>query len=302
MSRTLIHAGNLKTGSTAIQAVLMRLRPKLAERGVMMPGLEAGDRAHYKLAHETKLTGQAVGGPATRQMRVRLKKRDPSEVTLLTSETFMSSSPKELHDLMASARVKDPTILFYVRPHASLIASLYLQHIKTGIYMDSIEDRLTHLGRLAAIMFIERIEHYSTVFGKGALMVREFSRDRLVDKSIVADFWKAFQLPEDLFAQALATEEVRNPTPTQEVALLVRAIGLHMQAQKSSGWTKAGGQTLALSFFRNLSRQSPDLPGTQFRLPLAVQESMAAAWDSPRAAFASRWFSEPPRRVGCMNR
>lgn len=52
MSRILIHAGNLKTGSTAIQAVLMRLRPELAQRGILMPGLGPNDRAHYKLATE----------------------------------------------------------------------------------------------------------------------------------------------------------------------------------------------------------------------------------------------------------
>lgn len=291
MREILVHAGNLKTGTTAIQAVLNKMRPALALRGIVMPSITATERAHYRLARELRRDADASAQSARMEVLTEIGTLDASVTPLLTAETFVASNPRKMHDFLGNFTDRQPKFLFYARPHNGLLASMYLQLVKTGKYSQAIDDITPQLMRLPPLRFMDVISGYADAFGDEALTVREFSRDRLVAGSIIADFWDAFDLPQDLLQQALAVETIANPTPTVEMAVLLRAWREHLVRALDTQDMGMLNQPV-LSLFQSLCKV--DLPGCRFHLPVVLQQQMAAQWDGPRRDFAARWFALPP--------
>jgi len=268
------------------------MRPVLAERGIVLPALTRGERAHYRFAKELRPKDQKAGAPASKELLSAIQQLDAVKTPLLTCETFMASDPWALNDRFGQISARRPKFLFYMRPHASLLASHYLQLVKTGIHSEPVAGIFPQLMRLPPMRFINIVEAYADEFGDESMTVREFSRKRLISGSIVADFWNAFDLPQDLLETALASETVANPTPTLESSVLLRAWRLHLVQQLKVDDHPGMALQPVSTFFRALT--DCDLPGQKFRLPVAVQEELAETWEGPRKNFAMRWFQLPP--------
>lgn len=287
-----IHAGTHKTASTAIQRTLREVRADLAAQGIFMPGLPDHKAKHSDFRHE-------LGGkkgretPGTDQLLADIAALGGNGRVLITNETLIGADPAALKSVLDRTGAGRVDIYFYVRPQIGLLTSLYLQSVKNGRVCDSPRKYMDDKGDSSAFDFGASIEGYAGVFGKDSVHVREFTRDGLVDGSIIADFWNFLDLPGSLLSKALAVEEVANFTPKAEVAELLRALGQFWRAQ--TGQDPRGiAAPLVFSVFRALNELAPDLPGTPYRLPLDLQTELDTRHAAERRAFADRWFTRPP--------
>ncbi len=286
MSRFQIHAGTHKTGSTALQRVLRQVREPLRAAGVFMPGLDEKSAKHGALQLELRDKSR---GPSVAAMLADVAAHPEAQSFLLTDEVFISADPVALKSVLDEAGIAEIDIYFYVRPHIGLYASLYLQALKIGRQLHG-PGRPGRVGQ-AAFDFAPAIEGFAEVFGKDHVHVREFSRARLKDGSLTADFWEFLALPDGLLPQAMAVEALANPTPTQEVATLLTTFARHVDRE-------FGGKNLekrteaAAALYRALGEVT--LPGTPFILERALQEAISARFEPGRAAFAERWFEKEP--------
>lgn len=303
MKRAVIHIGNLKTGTTAIQAVLRKLRPELARHQVFMPGLAANQPAHYEI--EFELGKPAAEAPRFSKTLADIAAAPEGSTVLLTAETMMYVEPAVLKTVLEGVGVTDFTVICYLRPHISMMGSLYLQMVKGGIFRGPMSE---HAGiiRTAPMHFLEVVRGFGEVFGKEAVICREFHRSVLADGSVVNDFWDVAGLPADLRAQAVAIETISNPTPTAEMAMLVRActnfLYDHAPPEHRQGGAAATGATgevrqTATKLFRQVARKESLLPGTKYQIPLTYQEAFNARFQDERRSFAETWFRQPASKT-----
>ncbi|MEM9845946.1 MAG: hypothetical protein AAF965_14190, partial [Pseudomonadota bacterium] len=142
--RLVIHCGLHKTGTTALQAALVKMAPSLAERGVSFPSFEPGKpSAHHWLAKaikgphiysksRTNISGLIEAARAT----------DPHTVCL-SSEDFETHlrHPRAIARLMDIAGELKANVVFliYVRNQVEYLESLYLQFLRMGLGKDASE-------------------------------------------------------------------------------------------------------------------------------------------------------------------
>lgn len=290
-----IHAGTHKTASTAIQRTLREVRADLAAQGITMPGLPDHKAKHSDFRHE-------LGGkkgretPGTDQLLADIAALGGKGRVVITNETLIGADPAALKSVLDRTGAGQIDVYFYVRPQIGLLTSLYLQSVKNGRVCDSPRKYMDDKSDSSAFDFGASIEGYASVFGKAHVHVREFTREGLVDGSIIADLWNFLDLPANLLPKALAVEEVANFTPKAEVAELLRALGQFWRAQTGQDPRGIAGP-LVFSVFRALNELAPDMPGTPYRLPLDLQHELDARHAPERRAFADRWFARPPTQA-----
>jgi hypothetical protein len=293
MTTIQIHAGNHKTGTTAIQRVLREMRPRLARKRVIMPGLDDTDAKHAEVNHELSADPPPARSPRLDRILDNIRAAGPGTRHLLTNETFIGVDPQRMRSALAPADAARTMVYFYVRPHAGLLVSLYLQSVKNGRVWEGPEDFVSNKEEKAAFHFMDAIDGYGRVFGTEDVFVREFARDRLIDGSIIADFWDFLDLPARMLPRALAVADVANPTPKTEVAEILRALTTHFRrlgGRKPSLASKAA----VFATFRAFNETAPDLPGTPYRLTVDLQTRLADLYQERRRDFAGRWFHKPP--------
>lgn len=302
MKRAIVHIGNLKTGTTAIQAVLRVLRPDLAARGVVMPGLKPTEPAHYAIGFEYER-------PADKAPRLAAILADidaaPEDATILiTAETLMYVPAAWIKQTLAAHGVGEVTVICYMRPHVSMMGSFYLQNLKNGIIRGPVSAHVGMVGN-APMHFLAVAADHLAVFGRDRVILREFHRSVLNDGSVINDFWDMAGLPADLRGRAIEIEQISNPTPSAEVALLLRAAANHMydtatpqerldleyDANGTSPFRKANEM-----LFRVLSQAEASLGGSKFRLPVWLQEALETRFAAERARFAEANFRQPASR------
>ena len=300
LKKAIVHIGNVKTGTTAIQAVLRVLRPELALAGVLMPGLKPVEPAHYAIAKEWKL-------PKARTLRSALIFEDiaaagADKTILMTAETLINVPAAKLKEKLVAAGCGSFKIILYVRPHISLLGSFYLQNLKMGIIRGPIGE---HLGMLrgGAMQFLRVAEDYGQAFGRGNVIVREFHRSVLNDGSVVTDFSAMPDLPASLLQKAEQSEQIANPTPTAEIALILRACSnwlyntapprVRLENEAAPDGTGSFRVTTA-ALFQALMAHKSDLPVTRFNLPVYLQQALNDRFRDERQAFAARWFAQKP--------
>ncbi len=300
MKKAVVHIGNVKTGTSAIQAVLRALRPQLAEAGVIVPGLKPTEPAHYAIWSEMNLPqGQA---PRTARIFAETAAARDDQTVLITAETLMYVPPEWLKEQLEAAGCTSIRIILYVRPHISLLASFYLQNLKNGIIRGPVSD---HLGMLRGhpVQFIQVTEACGAVFGADNVVVREFHRSVLQGGSIVGDFWDAADLPASLRQQAEKIEQINNPTPTAEVALLLRACSNWLYDSATEGERQQNEdapdgtgyfRVATAALCRALMAHDAELPGTRFRLPVYLQHALNAQFRAERESYAATWFRQKP--------
>jgi len=134
MRRAIVHIGTPRTGTTSLQHVLTRLRPALAEAGVLYPDLTPASATAPHLSHQH--LGEALDGRRPRQERAELLdslaaqlRATPCGVVLLSYEGLCQAPPllgvpRTLAALFAAAGFAMETVMT-VKPQAAYLNSLY---------------------------------------------------------------------------------------------------------------------------------------------------------------------------------
>ena len=295
--RAIVHIGNVKTGTSAIQLLLRRMRKPLAARGFVLPG----PGAHHAIW--TQLTApSAHSADVDARIRADIAAAPADAVLLLSSENFVNFSPEKLREVLDGLGIGEVKILAWLRPEATTLAALYLQYLKSGRWLGPLSAHLQIL-QDNAIRLPEHLQSLADFFGPENIVAREYHREALKDGSLVAEFWDAAGLPPDMVAHAMRHDTATNLTLSAEVSQVMHAL-CHVMVADFSAEERAllaekGHEAVQLRVSlgplrRALEARMDRLGGTTYRLPLYLQEALADRFQAERADFAARWFDRPP--------
>lgn len=289
MKRKLIlHAGNLKTGSSAIQHYLNLNQRNYAEQhDLAIPGIERRVSAHTSLAEAATPARVAAKKIYTWDEFRAEAARAPQSRILLSSENFIQSRACDLKSLLDTITDTEPGFFFYLRPHIGMATSQYAQLVKAGVQMAGPQAGVTAMWGSGAIDFVAAIDRFAEVFGPQAIQCREYARQHFKDGDVLNDFSDFFGLP-DLAQPLRLTKVLVNPTPGAEALALIHAFVLSLK----DGTTRNPPMTLRdlCTFLREaLTRLVPPDLATRYRLPLPVQALLKQRFEAGRIAFLDRF-------------
>ncbi len=210
-ARTLIvHIGDHKTGSTAIQYALARQRiriagvPPLYTASLSHNGLPVVFRA---LLAEPKSPAAERGRRVIAEMSERIVREAPA-VCVISAEEFEGFDPKGLRRLLDGhfAPLFDRIrVIGYVRPHLGRIVSEYAERTKIGTYTGDLEAFVLRTGARRDFVYTRRFLKWRSVFGAD-FVLRPFVRSALAEGDVVADFLRASLGPVPVSIAALGSQ------------------------------------------------------------------------------------------------
>jgi hypothetical protein len=175
-----VHIGLNKTGTSAIQAFLLRHPEFLAQNGFIYP----------KAGRESKPAHHDVAGMIRDNDKEGLKKFAESlkkevletglEKVIISSELFHTVSPKILREVLPSQSV---TPIIYVRNHIDYLNSWYRQGVKGRLMCSSFDD----FAFVAKAHFYPILSSWSSVFG-GKIIIRKYGKGSLINDSSLDQF------------------------------------------------------------------------------------------------------------------
>lgn len=206
--RTLfIHIGNEKTGSTSLQKFLSQNSEALKERGFLYPGNPTS--AYFEGTGHFPIAGSLLPYEpefVTLEKVQRLKDavsefvRDVSESAaanvIISSEHFSSrvtdkATLLDFKNLLA-ATFRKIAIVCYIRDQPALAISAYSTMIVSGERARFAIDKITPDNRYFDPLSV--LELWSSVFGEQAMIVQEYSKEKLTGGDICSDFCGAIGL------------------------------------------------------------------------------------------------------------
>ncbi len=243
--QTILHIGQAKTGTTALQTFLHENQAALLERGIFYPRLPFSRNNHHALLpaifrseHLAPFTIEQMGfsAEAARKnslalwdaLEVEVAERRPERLILSSEALFRAIDIEEadrltrrLGDLSREAdrRTASTTVVAFLRSPPSLFLALFQQKMRTR----SIRQPLASPSPLRQIMAYERS------FGTESLALRAFERAALPDGDVVSGFFEAAGLgprPEGLNSGAEL-----NPSMSAEAMTLLQELGPAERAQ-----------------------------------------------------------------------
>lgn len=189
MTRLVIHIGDCKSGSTAIQSVLQK-GSYASDIPLRYP--EAGRRGalnHHRLSNSLFMP-QAKAWQAKAWGALADEVSDGPDVAVISSERFEFVDPNALRAALTQYfgdQQPDLHIIAYVRPHMDRVVSGYVQNVKQGIFdgdLDSFVEQMADDGRFH---FAPRLARWASVFDTAKLDIRPMIRAQLDGDCVVHD-------------------------------------------------------------------------------------------------------------------
>jgi hypothetical protein len=193
--KIILHIGTDKTGSTAIQKHLYVNRQWLLARGVYVPLTCLGkDNSHGGLL-STMEQQQMIC--MAEELAIAASEGYDSAVISWEGMCYMSAP--EIEQLVNMLPAENCWLLVYLREQADIVQTGYLQEIKTDKSRLTIADfqrgiwKLSHIRALLSCYsptrnYANLLRKWMHSIRKGQVIIREFQRDLLVNKSVVDDF------------------------------------------------------------------------------------------------------------------
>lgn len=225
-TRIILHIGQHKTGTTAIQRYLHRTSSALTEQGVLYPELSRIDadgdlcESHRLLAWSVvQKYQQKYGVGVSKDLWVSLRREIEAKrpkIAILSSEFFWSATENEVNEIVDNICGYPVRIILYLRNPLSLAASAYKQGIKTGHIKEDFRSYCYE--RLRMFDYDATIKRWSKGFGRPNVNFRIYDK---VKRNLVADFVKTagFEIVQD---KANSTRE--NISPSDGTIKLLRSV------------------------------------------------------------------------------
>lgn len=236
--RLIVHVGDMKTGTTSIQAALAAGNIPRVGLIVAYPGDEMN---HNDYAQALAKPSQGTIKPRVERLRRMIAEAAPADICILSAEALSNGDPATIlseinHWLVDLADGVE--VIQYARPHFGYLTSRYVEAIKTGAHDGSLEEWITRMIAEGRHRICRRADIWAEALGD-RFTIRPFLRGELARGDAVADFF----------------QNVLGPLP--------------------EGWTPppAANETLppdAVEALRILHRQTATLPRS-FRAPLGRQ-------------------------------
>lgn len=293
MQRILVHIGDKKTGSTAIQQALVSgtWRCETVSLDYVVP---PDVPYHHGLAYAM------VHGPdeeATRLLKdlARRVASSKADVVVISSELFRDVDPVVFQDLFSRylpRHVSRVEILAYMRPHVQRFESNYAQIVKLGIFDGTPEWHFRNARNGPAYFHAELFLRWKAVFGD-RLTVRPMLRSRLQGGDVVQDFFHV-ALGEAGFS--LAELPKINASPSLQELALLRRFHLDLKAVHDG----CDSPALASARMRVGERLGEIMgaymlaqPPIRFRIGRALAEQIAETYGEDAAKADAAFFDAP---------
>lgn len=179
----ILHIGRAKVGSTALQHFLLTNRQKIAEQGVLYPESVMQQSASHMLAlvfqrhlpdaHsvEGKTAAEVYDAMFDEAERLKLPR------IIASTENLFLVDPSEPARLMR--RGYDVRIVCYVRRQDEVLASSYIQELKTGDVQEGIEAFASDPVRLSWLDYAPVLDAWAAQFGAENIVVRVAEKAQL---------------------------------------------------------------------------------------------------------------------------
>ncbi len=194
MAHLVLHAGDCKSGSTAIQSVLQlgswRYTGNTPPQLLYAQGGRRDGLNHHRLSDSLHLQrAKSYRDQAWGRFGEEFATAT-QDIVVASSERFEFAPPEavaEAIDQFLPAARKDMQVVIYVRPHAARFLSGYAQNIRQGLFTGNLEDFLEQVKSDRRFHYADRLEAWKSVFGS-SLSVRPMIRDQLEANCVVHDF------------------------------------------------------------------------------------------------------------------
>lgn len=255
LEKTLIlHCGDYKCGSSSIQGAFSENYDVLRKHGVNYTSVyRDGRAAHAGLVEQLisikKKESMQVSGV---NALMEDMKASACDVTMISSEAlqdYLDELPIFLNGLAEGVRVK---VLYFARPHASVIVSRYLQRAKFGRPVGSIEDFIQSVKRHRNFMYHEKYTRLSALLGAGNVFVRPFSRDHLLGGDVLIDALSVISgLGKDLnpgdILSSFSGEWDENISPGHTTVSIMQAIGRGLLSRGYADWSRSSQVMISMN-------------------------------------------------------
>jgi SAM-dependent methyltransferase len=220
-----IHIGASKTGTSAIQAFLMRNRDWLRKRGIVVPDVAMGDGPvvrGYQVFYFERLGADPTQSAAELAKNVEaLFARDGVRQVVISAENLSSPDAEALRWFDDVVSQHETEVVIYLRRQDDYLLSSWQQ------WFAKVEpDLWTWLTSCAGVRGDWRavLEQWERLVGRERIRVRLYERDRLVDGDVVADFAQFLRVDESIPDEA--PEETVNPSFNEAIVSLIPGSGL----------------------------------------------------------------------------
>jgi len=252
MHQYILHIGYSKTGTSAIQNYLSNNRQLLQQQGILYPDVKLYGAWTHCLNHN--LFGSALDGrlgwyklTPEDYLQQFEKQRNKSQATrvILSSESFLGAVQpwayddelsyweaveryvKKIYELF---RKFDTKLILYIRRQDDWLESIINQTIKSGrlapekVRTSSVDELLKiYLPRLN---YAKTLDIWAEVFGKEAIELGVYKKNKLFKKDIVADFCNRLNIDDSVLNNPSPNNTVGNRKLNRDVLEFKRILNL----------------------------------------------------------------------------
>lgn len=280
MAKFIVHIGDGKCGSSAIQAALFDARSTLRELGLA-----------YTSHHRTSgnfclgtLLGKATRGNDRRQREFAMQtirqlqdQLGTSDYIIVSSEAFLTLNPEEVVEIlqMISPEIERIDVIAYIRDPLGMYLSLAQQWIKASYRFPRPDTYVRALDRL--------LDNWDSFPMIDSLTVRRFDRSHLIGANVVADFEHVVK---GLTSRDFALEHINENTSlsTEQMVVLQEYRSKFCRAVEGKA---ARGSSVLIDFFTAMNETG--LVGSK------------AVLSAPAAALVARGNAEIVERVNARH-
>ncbi|MEP3331283.1 hypothetical protein [Sedimentitalea sp.] len=179
-----LHIGDCKTGSTAIQSMLMGNGYDTPGTRLLLPKPIPHGRLARSLTTHKHLKDKRWGAIAK-----NLANPD-WDVAVISTELFEFSPPERVAAAIKQHipdHAETIQVIAYIRPHVGRFLSQFSENLKNGHATGDMQDFAARMDRLGRLDYAPRLKRWHDAFGD-RLIVRPFVRDRLLNGDVRHDF------------------------------------------------------------------------------------------------------------------
>ncbi len=274
----IVHIGDRKTGSTAIQTAFAKQQVALEAGRIFYPARLSHNwfKPHFRAyAEGAKPALRNKAAAAFDRLAGRIRD-SADDVCLISTETFESVPPAILHRIVTThfAPVVDEVrVVAYVRPHAARLLSSFAERLKSGgpkVIAGDLNTFYRQFHNAKRLRYHPRFSRIRDLFGDNFIL-RPFIRDRLYRGDVVQDFVRY-----GLGADAFRINDSDSANETLDLADLMRLKLMHQillerhpdtQPRHAFGW----------EFARMLARTPPSGSRRKLQLHQELADRLHAA-------------------------
>lgn len=287
----IVHLGDTKTGSTALQSVLRAGRFKLpGQQTLLYPGSSLNQNDLAQCLSRRKQAGKIAKRYGTLAERLR---KSNADYAVVSAEHFQSADPESLQKAIAGHLPEfegQVRLIAYVRPHAEKLLSSFSEQVKLGSDPGSLEEHFDHTARQARLDYTPRFQAWRDVFGD-RFALRPFVRSQLHKQDISEDFFRWLTGGEE--AEVTPAPAVNESLTVGQIALM-RCFGAALVMKGRRGGMGSGRAGCCRAMAQAMRSAGLGRDSGRLHLPDGLVDRIVARYSADAAALDAAFFRGTP--------